>query len=96
MYVDPRVDGALPPPPPGTPPAPRRAVDVVIDEPAVRTEIEAKLERLEQLARDRGSALGLASAPVPVTVERLAAWTALLAQRGVVLVPVTALVVPAQ
>jgi polysaccharide deacetylase 2 family uncharacterized protein YibQ len=96
MYVDPRVDGALPPPPPGTPPAPRRAVDVVIDEPAVRTEIEAKLERLEQLARDRGSALGLASAPVPVTVERLAAWTALLAQRGVLLVPASALVLPAK
>jgi polysaccharide deacetylase 2 family uncharacterized protein YibQ len=70
-------------------------VDLVVDEPAVRTEIDAKLARLEQLARDRGSALGLVSAPTPVSVERLAAWAALLAQRGVVLVPVSALVVPA-
>jgi len=29
-------------------------------------------------------------------VERLAAWAALLAQRGVVLVPVTALLAPTQ
>jgi polysaccharide deacetylase 2 family uncharacterized protein YibQ len=94
MYVDPRVEGQLPPTP--APAPPRRAVDLVIDEPAVRTEIEARLERLEQLARDRGSALGLASAPAPVTVERLAAWTALLAQRGVLLVPASALVLPAK
>jgi uncharacterized protein len=44
------------------------------------------------LARDRGAALGLASAPTPVAVERLAAWAALLEQRGVVLVPVSAVV----
>lgn len=91
MYVDPRVGGQLPALPPGTVAPPRRAVDLVIDEPGVRTEIEAKLARLEQIAKDRGSALGLASAPVPVTVERLAAWVSLLAERGVVLVPVSAL-----
>jgi polysaccharide deacetylase 2 family uncharacterized protein YibQ len=38
--------------------------------------------------------MGLVSAPTPVAVERLAAWAALLAQRGVVLVPVTALLAP--
>jgi hypothetical protein len=91
-YLDPRPEGKLP----AVPGAAHRAVDVVVDDPAVRTEIDAKLERLETLARDRGSAIGLLSAPTPVAVERLAAWTALLAQRGVVLVPVTALVVPAQ
>ncbi len=91
LYIDPRPDGKLPP---TTPAAPRRAIDLIVDEPGVRTEIEAKLERLEQLARDRGTAIGLVSAPTPVAVERLAAWTALLAQRGVVLVPVSALVVP--
>jgi polysaccharide deacetylase 2 family uncharacterized protein YibQ len=96
MYVDPRVDGQLPALPPGAAAPPRRAVDLVVDEPGVRTEIEAKLARLEQLARDRGAALGLASAPAPVTVERLAAWTALLAQRGVLLVPASALVLPAK
>ena len=91
-YVDPRPDGRLKAAPGGA----ARAVDLVVDDPAVRTEIDAKLERLEELARDRGSAIGLVSAPTPVAVERLAAWTALLAQRGVVLVPVTALVVPSQ
>jgi hypothetical protein len=86
LYVDPRPGGKLPPG------AAARAVDLVIDEPAVRAEIDARLERLEQLARDRGSALGLASAPTPVTIDRLAAWASLLAQRGIVLVPVSALV----
>jgi uncharacterized protein len=95
LYVDPRPEGRLAgPATPGAIAGPRRAVDVVVDEPAVRTEIDAKLARLEQLARDRGTALGLASAPTPVAVERLGAWAALLAQRGVVLVPVSALVVP--
>ena len=89
LYVDPRPDGKLPP---GA--GARRPVDLILDEPGVRTEIEAKLERLEQLARDRGTAIGLVSAPTPVAVERLAAWTTLLAQRGVVLVPVSALVAP--
>jgi len=89
IYIDPRPDGRL-----ATPAGagPRRAVDMVVDDPAVRTEIDTKLERLEQLARDRGMALGLVSAPTPVAVERLAAWSALLGQRGVVLVPVSALV----
>ncbi|CAH2599388.1 putative divergent polysaccharide deacetylase [Rhodovastum atsumiense] len=71
-----------------------RAVDVTIDDPPVRAEIEAKLSRLEQISRDRGAAIGLASLPGPVTVERLAAWAAKLPGRGVVLVPVSALVSP--
>ena len=91
LYVDPRPEGRLPAQAGG---GPRRAVDLVIDDPAVRTEIDARLARLEELARDRGSALGLVSAPTPVAVERLAAWSVLLGQRGVVLVPVSALVVP--
>lgn len=67
-----------------------RAVDVVIDEPAVRTEIDAKLARLETLARARGSAIGLAGPPRPVTVARINAWAEGLAARGFVLVPVSA------
>ncbi len=89
LYIDPR---------PGAPPPPiavGRSVDVVIDEPAVRTEIETNLARLEQVAHDRGAALGLAGVPQPVTLDRLAAWAATLAARGFVLVPVSALVQPA-
>jgi polysaccharide deacetylase 2 family uncharacterized protein YibQ len=85
MYVDPRP-GSLPPPL-----AAGRGVDVVIDEPAVRTEIEANLAKLEQAARDHGSALGLVGMPRPVTLDRIAAWASTLASRGLVLVPVSAL-----
>ncbi|HST75312.1 MAG TPA: divergent polysaccharide deacetylase family protein, partial [Acetobacteraceae bacterium] len=87
LYVDGR---------PGRPPVPSawsRGVDLVIDEPAVRTEIEAKLAALEQIARDKGSALGLAGATRPITVDRLAAWTNGLAARGFALAPVSAIVV---
>ncbi len=72
-----------------------RGVDIIIDEPGVRPEIEAKLAALERLAHDHGSALGLAGLPRPVTVERLAAWAATLAARGFALVPVSALVTAA-
>ena len=71
-----------------------RVADLLVDEPAVRAEIDARLARLEELARDRGSALGVAGLPGPVTVERLAAWAATLDQRGISLVPVSALVPP--
>ncbi len=84
LYVDPRPGAARPPEVVG------RGVDLVLDEPAVRTEIEAKLARLEQIARDRGSAIGLAGLPRPVTVDRIAAWANTLATRGLALMPVSA------
>ncbi len=46
----------------------------MIDEPATPAEIDAKLARLAKLAREKGSALGLATAVRPVTVDRIAAW----------------------
>jgi polysaccharide deacetylase 2 family uncharacterized protein YibQ len=71
-----------------------RSVDLVIDEPPNQEEIDARLNQLSALARDRGSALGLATAPRPVTVERIAAWTNRLMGAGLILAPVTALVQP--
>ena len=68
-----------------------RTIDLVIDEPAVRTEIEAKLALLEQIARDKGSAIGLAGAVRPVTVDRLAAWANGLTAKGLALAPASAL-----
>ena len=68
--------------------------DLVIDDPASRAEIEAKLAQLEQIARDRGSALGLASALRPATLDRLAVWARTVEARGLVLAPVSALVSP--
>jgi polysaccharide deacetylase 2 family uncharacterized protein YibQ len=88
LYIDPRPGAPHPPFVTG------RSVDVVIDEPAVRTEIEANLARLEQVARDRGTALGLAGVSRPVTLDRLAAWAATLPARGLVLAPVSAVAQP--
>lgn len=77
-------------------PHPQRAwgytVDVVVDEPHTRGEIEQRLALLERLARERGGALGYLGEVTPVALERLAAWTAGLDARGVALAPVTALV----
>ena len=50
----------------------------------------------EQLAHDRGAAIGLVSTPLPVTTGRIAAWAATLSLRGLQLVPVSAVVAAAQ
>jgi len=87
LYLDPR---------PGAPSPARvwgRSVDVVLDEPArTRGEIDRRLAELEQIARDRGAALGLAGAPTFVLIETVTAWAAGLEQRGLVLAPVSALI----
>lgn len=87
LYLDPRPGAGAPARAWG------RGVDIVLDEPAgTRTEIDRRLAELEQLARDRGAALGLAGAATPVLVERLVAWAATLDQRGLVLAPVSAMI----
>lgn len=86
LYLDPRPGSGNPARAWG------RGVDVIIDEPATRGEIERRLTELERLARERGSALGLAGSPAPVLVERLANWAAGLDASGLVLVPPTALI----
>ncbi len=69
------------------------AVDVtnVVDDPPVRTSIDAKLADLEQRARDGKPAIGLAGPLRPVTVERIANWARGLDSRGINLVPVSAM-----
>ena len=88
LYVDPRPDAPRPPY------VWSRGIDIVVDEPATHTEIDAKLDRLERLAHDKGSALGLVTAVRPVAIDRIAAWASGLAGRGVALAPVSALVEP--
>jgi polysaccharide deacetylase 2 family uncharacterized protein YibQ len=87
LYVDPR---------PGSPPPARafgRSVDVLLDEPsAVRVEVERRLAELEALARRQGSALGLASDPVPSVIAAILAWSAGLEERGAVIAPVSVLI----
>ncbi|HEY6431587.1 MAG TPA: divergent polysaccharide deacetylase family protein [Acetobacteraceae bacterium] len=90
LYVDPRP--AQRHPPGGLPHVWSREVDLVIDEPDDARAIDAKLAALVRIAQQTGSALGLAGAVRPVTVERIAAWANELAAQGVVLAPVSALV----
>jgi uncharacterized protein len=64
--------------------------DIVLDAVQRPRDIDAALERLEKLAREKGSAVGYAAA-LPVTVERIARWAKAAEARGVTLVPITAL-----
>lgn len=66
--------------------------DRMIDKMPAREAIESELAKLESLALQRGSAVGIASA-YPITVERLKVWALGLEQKGIALVPVSALVV---
>ncbi|MBE9605222.1 divergent polysaccharide deacetylase family protein [Acetobacteraceae bacterium H6797] len=86
LYIDPRPGAGNPERAWG------RGVDVVIDEPATRGEIDRRLAELERIARDKGSALGIAADPAPVTVERLTSWASTLAERGLVLAPVSVMI----
>ena len=62
--------------------------DVAIDAVPTSAEIDHALVKLEAIARDRGLAIGTASA-LPVSIERIGAWTRGLESRGVLLVPLT-------
>ena len=68
-----------------------RGVDVVLDDNEDRDRIDARLDELSTLAREKGSALGLAMLPRPATVDRIAAWANGLAAKGVALAPVSAI-----
>lgn len=90
LYVDARRGGAGRPG--DLPHVWSRGVDLVIDQPA--TQIDQNLVTLEHLAHEQGSALGLAGAPMPKTVQRIAVWADRLIGQGLTLAPVSALVVP--
>jgi polysaccharide deacetylase 2 family uncharacterized protein YibQ len=88
LYVDPRVGAAR------LPLVWSRSVDFIIDEPESATAIDDKLNRLSLLAHSKGAALGLATAPRPITIQRLAAWADGLTADGLALAPVSVLVQP--
>jgi polysaccharide deacetylase 2 family uncharacterized protein YibQ len=67
------------------------SVTLVVDETPFRASIDARLGRLLLAAQRDGYAIGYASAR-PVTFERLIAWAESLAEKGVVLAPVSAVV----
>jgi polysaccharide deacetylase 2 family uncharacterized protein YibQ len=62
--------------------------DFTIDAVPTSAEIDRALVKLETLAKERGLAVGVASA-LPISIERLAAWIKTLEGRGIMLVPLT-------
>jgi polysaccharide deacetylase 2 family uncharacterized protein YibQ len=63
--------------------------DVLIDATPTVAAIERALADLEAVARQRGIAVGSASA-LPVTLDSIARWSAHLVDRGIALVPASA------
>ncbi len=67
---------------------PYAKADVTIDTLPTPLDIDRSLAKLETLARERGSAIGVASA-LPVSIERIGNWAKQLEARGIMLVPLT-------
>jgi polysaccharide deacetylase 2 family uncharacterized protein YibQ len=62
--------------------------DVAIDAVPTSAEIDRQLAKLEALAKERGFAVGTASA-LPISIDRIGAWIKTLDARGIMLVPLT-------
>jgi uncharacterized protein len=62
--------------------------DFTIDAVPTSAEIDRVLAKLENLAKERGIAIGVASA-LPISIERIGVWTKALENRGILLVPLT-------
>jgi polysaccharide deacetylase 2 family uncharacterized protein YibQ len=62
--------------------------DLSIDAVPTAVEIDLTLAKLENLAKERGIAVGIASA-LPISIERIGVWIKALESRGIMLVPLT-------
>lgn len=62
--------------------------DVLIDEELSPDAIQARLQSLQQAAKEHGYAVGIAQ-PYPISIQQISLWSAKLAQAGFVLVPVS-------
>ena len=62
--------------------------DLTVDVVPTAVEIDRALARLEALAKERGVAVGMASA-LPISIERISVWIKALDSRGIMLVPLT-------
>ena len=69
--------------------------DVAIDAVPSATEIDRALARLEAMARERGSAVGMAGA-LPISIDRIVRWAKAVESRGAVLVPITSVIAKAR
>ena len=68
---------------------PRALNNRFIDSEASRIAIDARLFELERIASSVGTAVGIGF-PYPVTIERIASWASTLADKGLVLAPLSA------
>jgi polysaccharide deacetylase 2 family uncharacterized protein YibQ len=62
--------------------------DFTIDAVPTLAEIDRALAKLESLAKERGTAVGVASA-LPISIERIGVWIKALESHGIMLVPLT-------
>ena len=62
--------------------------DLSIDAVPTVAEIDRALAKLENLAKERGTAVGIASA-LPISIERIGVWIKTLESHGIMLVPLT-------
>jgi len=62
--------------------------DFTIDAVPTLAEIDRALAKLENLAKERGTAVGVASA-LPISIERIGVWIKALESHGIMLVPLT-------
>jgi polysaccharide deacetylase 2 family uncharacterized protein YibQ len=69
--------------------------DVVLDSVPTPAEIDRALGRLEAGARERGVAVGIASA-LPVSIDHIAKWAKAAESRGLQLVPISAVALKAK
>ena len=67
-------------------------VEVALDAVPTPAHIDRALAKLETLAREHGSAVGIASA-LPASIERIGQWAKAAEGRGIVLVPITAVAI---
>jgi polysaccharide deacetylase 2 family uncharacterized protein YibQ len=68
--------------------APFAKADIVLDADPTPAAIDAALTRLEAMARERGTAIGTATA-LPASIDRISHWTKAATSRGITLVPVS-------
>jgi polysaccharide deacetylase 2 family uncharacterized protein YibQ len=65
------------------------AADVQIDATPSPDDINKALARLEAVAKEKGSAIGVASAK-PATIKQISQWAGQLQGKGILLIPVSA------
>jgi polysaccharide deacetylase 2 family uncharacterized protein YibQ len=66
--------------------------EIELDAVSTPAHLDRALTRLEAVARERGVAVGIATA-MPVSIERIAQWAKTAESRGVVLVPISTMAI---